>query len=181
MLFLYFQHKIKVSHCTWSIWLFEFLFWFSSAILLSKIKSLFFSLWSKTCQILHVIFESTSQFSFKFCISLQYIQTLYTLVRSSPLKCKCWGFWVLGSKFVKFVMSSLNWQVKSSSNFASPFIVMTCNSPVNFKLIHLNKRIPSKSQFWDFPLLYWKFAKFHVSFSKAQVSFSSNFASIIFT
>ena len=33
-------------------------------------------------------------------------------------------------------MSILNWQVKSSSNFASFFILMTHNSPVNFKLIH---------------------------------------------
>ena len=33
-------------------------------------------------------------------------------------------------------MSLLNWQVNSSSNFASVFIVMTHNSPVNFKLIH---------------------------------------------
>ena len=33
-------------------------------------------------------------------------------------------------------MSILKWQVNSSSNFASFFIVMTQNSPVNFKLIH---------------------------------------------
>ena len=33
-------------------------------------------------------------------------------------------------------MSILNWQVNFSSNFASFFIVMTYNSPVNFKLIH---------------------------------------------
>ena len=33
-------------------------------------------------------------------------------------------------------MSILKWQVNSSSNFASFFIVMTHNSSVNFKLIH---------------------------------------------
>ena len=33
-------------------------------------------------------------------------------------------------------MSILNWQVNSSSNFISFFIVMTQNSLVNFKLIH---------------------------------------------
>ena len=33
-------------------------------------------------------------------------------------------------------MSILNWQVNSSSNFVSFFIVMTQNSPVNFKLIN---------------------------------------------
>ena len=36
---------------------FEFLFWFSSAILLFKKKLLFFSLWTKIWQILHVILE----------------------------------------------------------------------------------------------------------------------------
>ena len=35
----------------------------------------------------------------------------------------------------KFLMSILKWQVNSSSNFASFFIVMTHNSSVNFKLI----------------------------------------------
>ena len=44
--------------------------------------------------------------------------------------------WVLESKFVKFLMSILNWQVNSSSIFASFFIAMTHNSSVNFKLIH---------------------------------------------
>ena len=42
---------------------------------------------------------------------------------------------VLRSKFVKFVMSALKWQVSSSSNFVSFFIVLTDNSSVNFKLI----------------------------------------------
>ena len=42
---------------------------------------------------------------------------------------------MLRSKFVKFFMSTLKWQVNSSSNFASFFIVLTDNSSVNFKLI----------------------------------------------
>ena len=44
--------------------------------------------------------------------------------------------WVLGSKFVKLLMSILKRQVNSSSNIPSFFIVMTHNSSVNFKLIH---------------------------------------------
>ena len=62
---------------------------------------------------------------------------------------------MLQSKLIKVLISILKWQVNSSSNFASFFIVMTNNSPVNFKPIHfliLDKRIPSKSQFRDF----WK-------------------------
>ena len=47
-----------------------------------------------------------------------------------------WGFWVFGSKFVKFLMSILKRQVNSISNFASFFIVITHNSPLSFKLIH---------------------------------------------
>ena len=37
--------------------------------------------------------------------------------------------------------------------------------------------MPSRSQFWDFRVLWWKFAKFFMSFSKPQVNFSSNSAS----
>ena len=44
---------------------------------------------------------------------------------------------MLGSKLIRFFMSVLNWQINSSLNFRSFFIVMTCNSPVNFKLIHI--------------------------------------------
>ena len=43
---------------------------------------------------------------------------------------------MLGSKFVKFLMSILKRQVSSSSIFVSFFIVMTHNFSVNFKLIH---------------------------------------------
>ena len=80
----------------------EFLFWFSFANLLSKIKSLFFSLWTKICQILHVIFESTRQFSFKFYINIQCHQTtslyffsskIICFYQKSPLKCKFLRFW----------------------------------------------------------------------------------------
>ena len=47
-----------------------------------------------------------------------------------------WNFWVLGSEFVKFLMSVLNLQATSFSIYASFFIVITHKSPVNFKLIH---------------------------------------------
>ena len=48
-----------------------------------------------------------------------------------------WDFWVLPSKFVKLLLSILKRQVNCSSNFASFFIVMTYNSFVNFKVIHV--------------------------------------------
>ena len=42
---------------------------------------------------------------------------------------------MLGSEFVKFLTSVLKWQVNSSLDFASFFIVMIHNSSVDFKLI----------------------------------------------
>ena len=67
----------------------------------------------KIRQIPHVNFELTNQFLSNFCIIFH-----------------------CHSKFVKFFMSVLNWQISSSSIFASFFIVITQNFPVNFKLIH---------------------------------------------
>ena len=97
------------------------------------------------CQIPHVIFESTSHFSFKFCINLQCHQTklLCTFLSSniiyfgqtSQLKSSFLDFRVLESKFVKILMSVLKWQVNSLSNFALFFLVMTHNSFVKFKVM----------------------------------------------
>ena len=50
-------------------------FLINSIFLLSKMKSLFFKLWTKICKILYLILESTSPFSFKFCIIIQCHQT----------------------------------------------------------------------------------------------------------
>ena len=60
-------------------------------------------------------------------------------------------FWVLKSKFVKFLMSVLKWKVNSSSNFALFFIVMTHNSCVNFKVIPflLWTKVPHQSSNFD--------------------------------
>ena len=44
-----------------------------------------------------------------------------------------WDFWVLGSKFTKF-LSVLKQQIGFSSNFASTFSVMRLNSSVLFQL-----------------------------------------------
>ena len=98
----------------------------------------------KICQISHVIFQTTSQFFFKFCITLQcherwllytVLAQTYTLVTRSPLKPKFLDFQVLGSKFIKFLMSIFKRQVNSSSDFASFFIVVIHNFSLNFNLI----------------------------------------------
>ena len=98
----------------------------------------------KICQI-SVFFQTTGQSFFKICITPQcherklctfVAQTIYTLVSRSQLKHKFLDFWVLESKFVKFLMSVLKQKVRSSSIFVSFFILMTHNFSVNFKLMH---------------------------------------------
>ena len=88
---------------------------------------------------------------------------------------------MLGSRFIKFLILILNWQVNSRSNFVSFFIVMIQNFPVNFKLIrfYFEKKDPIKVPIFRLSnMLWWKFAKLLISFLKAQVNFPSNVASI---
>ena len=71
-----------------------------------------------------------------------------------PIKTKkILGFWVLGSTFVKFLMSILKRPVSSFLIFVSLIIVMTHNSTVNFKLMHFllwTKRSHQSSNFDTF-------------------------------
>ena len=102
--------------------------------------------WWKFAKFLMSVFGSPSKFSYKLCINLEcketqllctfLAETLYTLLKIIPLKRKFLRFWVLGSKFVKFLMSILKWQVNSVSNFTSFFIVITYNSSLSFKFIY---------------------------------------------
>ena len=82
----------------------------------------------------------------KFLKSTSCLQILHQLIllkhdillsKAAYQSVNFWDFRVLGSKFVKFLISILNWQVNSSSNFVSFFIVMTQYSPVNFELINV--------------------------------------------
>ena len=57
---------------------------------------------------------------------------------------------MLRSKFIKFLMSILKWQVNSSSNFASFFIVMTHNFSVDFKLTLFLLWIKGSHQYANF-------------------------------
>ena len=62
-----------------------------------------------------------------------------------PIKTNFLDFRVLGSKFVKFLISILKRQV-SPSIFVSFFTVMTPNSSVNSKLIHFLLRTKGSHQ-----------------------------------
>ena len=92
----------------------------------SKSQFLDFQTWAlaKIYYIPHVIFESTSQFFFKFCIDIQCHQTKFK---------------------IDILMSILNWHVNSSSNFSSYFNVLQ-NCPVNFNLLHFLLRIKGSHQ-----------------------------------
>ena len=110
----------------------------------------FYSLkWNRyfsTCKQKFLASTSTSQFSFSFASIFSAIKhnspilflarILYTLFKRSPLKCKFLKFLSPRVKIRQIPLLILNWRVNSSSNFASFFIVMAQNSPVNFKLIH---------------------------------------------
>ena len=143
------------------------------------------------CQIPHAIFERASEFSFKFCINLQchqskllcpfFCSNIIYFGERSQLNSKCFRF---SSARVKIrQIPHVNFEM--TSQFLFKFcIILHCYDTwflCRF-LVHtfssLDKRIPSKSQFWYFQVLWWKFAKFLMSFVKQQVTFSSNFASL---
>ena len=107
-------------------------------------------------------------------------QTLRTLYKNTPSKCKFSNFPQLALKFTKFLRLFFKQKVSFSSNFGSLFSVM--------KIILLyflaetwyanDKSGTSKCKFSDLPLLALKFTKF-LSFLERRVSFSSNFASLL--
>ena len=80
-------------------------------------------------------------------------QTLYTLVKRSPLKCKFLRHSSARVKICQIVLSILKRQVNSSSNFVSFFIVMTRNSSENFTLVHFLLWIKGSHQIPNFETL----------------------------
>ena len=63
-------------------------------------------------------------------------QTLYILVKNSSLKFKFLRFSIASIKFCQIPHINFELTSRSSSNFASFFILKRHNSPVNFKLIY---------------------------------------------
>ena len=147
------------------------------------IPKIYLTLFSTICvkihRITYVIFETifksflTTQF---LCIFLA--QTLHTLYKSSPSKCKFSDFPLLGLKFTKFLMSFFKQKVSFSSKFGSFFSVMRGNSSIHFlveTLYDIEKSSTSKCKLSDLPLLVLKFTKFLMSLLEPSVSFSSTF------
>ena len=143
----------------------------------------------KICQIPHVIFESTSHCSFKFCINIQccqkelfctfLAQTWYTLVKSSALSANFWGFECSDDNLPKSLchfanckevflqilhFSWVSWKVIPHYFFRSKIIYFAPKEPIKVQI--LETWVPG-----------WKFTKFF-SILKPQIGFCSNFASI---
>ena len=101
----------------------------------------------KICQISHLIFESASQFSFKYCINLQ----CHTLFKRSSLKCK---FFRLLSARVK-ICQILHVNFEMTSQFLFKFcIILQCHETYFFytflaqTLYTFFKRSPLKCNFF---------------------------------
>ena len=81
----------------------------------------------------------------------------------------------LESKFVKFLMSILKWQVNSSSIFVSPFISMTHNSSINFNsyIFYFGQKDPirAKTPILTLSSALVKIFIFFMPFCKPQQSF----------
>ena len=100
-------------------------------------------LWRKFAKFLMWFLKTEAIFSSNFATVFSAIkhnspilllaQTLHTLLKSSPLKCKFLRFSIAQVKIRQFLFK---WQVNSFSNYASFFTFITQNSPVNFKPIH---------------------------------------------
>ena len=131
------------------------------------------------------------RFLCKFCISLQFherqllytflAQTMYTLLKRTPLK---WKFLRLSSGRVKFCQIPYA-NFERTSRFLSKFCI-----PFQFHerlflctflaqtISALLKRNPLKWNFWDFWVLKSNFVKFLMPILKRQVDSSPNFVSL---
>ena len=89
----------------------------------------------KTHQITYVIFETMyKSFLTTRFLCIFFAQTLHTIYKSSPSKCKLSDFPLLSLKFTKFLMSFFKQKVSFSWKFGSDFSVMRDNSSVLFWL-----------------------------------------------
>ena len=143
---------------------------------MSVLKCLFSNHWSVFFQNLH-----NSSVSWKIALCTFVAQIIYTLATRSQLKQKT--FLDFSSAQVKICQVHVSF--KMTSQFLLKFCVtlhcldtqVHCKFEAH-KFSTLDKKTPSKFQFWHFQVLWWKFAKILMSFSKQQASFFSNFASL---
>ena len=109
---------------------------------------------------------------------LSLAQTLFNLVKSSLLKCKSLRF--LCARFKICQIPRVNFELTNQFLFGFCIILHYHDTrlPRKFKahtFSTLDKRMPSRSQFGDFQVLWWKFAKFLMSiFCKLCINLECN-------
>ena len=118
VLFIYFQGKISFPTASGRYSCFEFLFWFSSLIFL-KLNRFFFSacenlpncschFWKHKSVFLQILHQSSVPWNMiPLCFFSSNI--IYFVQKESIKAQNFWDFWVLGSQFVKLLMSVLKW------------------------------------------------------------------------
>ena len=121
----------------------------------------------KVNQISYVVLQATSQFSFKFCITLQchdtwflwnFLAKTYALVKKSPWKYNFSDFWVLLWKFAQFLMSFLKQQGQGLIKFC---ITVQCHKISSLSIFSAQTLHTSVSR--EITLLYflsWNFIWF---------------------
>ena len=139
----------------------------------------------KINQIPYVIFQATSQFSFKFCITFQchdtkflwnFLAELLRFGQKEPIKVQILrllcalmkvhpipraSFETTRSRFSQILHHcSVSWKITPLYFFSSGLYTL------------------DKNQFSDFLMVRWKFTKFLMSCLKLRVSFSLNFVSL---
>ena len=140
----------------------------------------------KINQIPYVIFQTTSQFSFKFCITFQYHDTKFLWNFLAELLCfgqkepiKVQILRLLCALMKVHPISHASFETTRSRSIQ---ILHHCCS-VSWKITPLyfffssNLYTLDKKQFSDFWMVWWKFTEF-LSCLKIQVSFSLKFASL---
>ena len=139
----------------------------------------------KINQIPYVIFQCTSQFSFKFCITFQCHGTMFLwnflaeLLRFGQKE-------LIKEQIFRLLCAFSNVHPIPQANFQttrSRFIQILNHCSVSWKitLLYFFGSIVynlDKKQFSDFWMVGWKFTKFLMSSLKLQVSFSLNFGSL---
>ena len=117
-----------------------YVLWWKFAKFLKLFSKPQFSFFSSFASLSSVMKDNSSVLFFKHYI-------LFT--EGTNQSVNFWDFWVLGSKFTKF-LSVLKQQISFSSNFASMFSVMRHNSSVIFSwiFIYFQQKVPIKVQIW---------------------------------
>ena len=153
------------------------------------IKAQIFRLLTAHNQILYVIFQTTSQFSFKFCITIQCRGTIALKFSSWNI---CFGLKEsMNLQFCKLLSAPMKFHpiphvifetTRSGFIWILDHCSLTCKiAPMWFFssiLTYLGQEEPIEVKFSDFWVVGWKFTKFLMPCLKPQVRFSLNFESL---